>query len=532
MMRTRRQFIKEIAAGSAALALAACTPGTTGTSPSASAAARPKSGGTLTVGNGFDVGGLDPTTGSGAVNEYFHQHMIDRLLYAGRDLKLRPGLAERWETAPDQKSVTLFLRKGVTFQDGTALDAEAVRWTFERNMTHPRTVHTRALAPVANVQVVDPTTVRINLKQPSSPFVAQLTTTLGAIMSRAEVEKQGDNFGKGPHKAGSGPFVMQELVSNDHVTYTKNPNWWGRDEFGGQLPYVDRLVIRIVPDSTGRFTNVRTGNVDAIYEVAAEDLQLAASEPSLVVAMVPSTSWQELTLNHRAGRPFNDVRYVKAVANALDRDEIVRVAYKGTASVGFSPISPLHFAYDPNFKPYPKPNLDTARALVSQVGKGPLTFELEYEGGDTGILQDVQLMQAQLKKADITMTLKALPRAQWTSNYTGGLFVDASLAANSGGGNVDPDVRFYDFRHSKGRSNYGKYVNAEVDRLLDQNRAISDQAQRTDLLRKAQQISEADDQCGIVIHWHNSYAVFVKQVKGWEPHPVTRPTFENAWVDR
>ena len=542
---TRRRLLHGAAATGAGLLVASCAPtapaaGTSAPSAGAStaattaptpAAARPKRGGTFTLGNSFDVANLDPGTSASALGSYFQLQTHDRLIATNKDLKLVPGLAEKWEWSSDNKALTLTIRKGATYHDGTPVDGESIRWNIDRNITNPKSVHKAAYAPVDKVELVDPQTVRLTLKNPSSSFIAQLTTQAGFMSSRKEVERLGDAYGNGAHKGGSGPFMYDEIVTNDHVTLVRNPSYWGKDEFGTQLPYLDKVVIKVIPDSTARLSALRAGQVDGIYDIVRSDLALVNSDANLVVKSVPTTTFLLLIVNRRPGLVFSEPRYIQAVNKALDRTEILKVAYEGAGRIGYGPITPLHFAYDPTFEPYKAPDIEGAKKLVQDVGKGPLKFEIMYTTGDAARLQSLQLIQAQLKKADITVDLKGLPAAQSSTDAAAGNF--PGMNANSvGTGNLDPEVRMIDFAHTTGRLNYGKYSNKQVDSLIDQQRAITDEAKRKDLLRQAEKIVVVDDPAQIWYQYPDAYTVSVKAAKGFDPHPVDRPPLVNIWLDK
>jgi peptide/nickel transport system substrate-binding protein len=459
---------------------------------------------------------------------FFTYQIFDRLLTANRDLTISPGLAERWEISDDQLSVTLFLRQGVAYQDGTPFDAESVAWNINRHKTHPSSVLTSALEPIASVEIVDTHTVRLVLSSPFSPLLAQLASNAGMMVSKNEAEAQGDAFGSAPHMGGSGPFIITEQVPNDHVTLARNPNWWGT-EAGIQLPYLDELVVRVFPDSSVRFTNVRSGDSHVIYDLDRADLVIARDDGSLVVSSTPSTTFVGMFAGHQEGKPFADSRYVKAVSMAIDRAEIATVAFQDTAKPGYGPITPSHgLAYDPAFEPYKVADPEGAKALIEEVGQGPLTFELLYVSGDPATLQIVQLIQAQLARADITMNLRGLPSAQWTDEFVAGNY--EMTWSGIGTGNIDPEVRIRDFCHSTGRLNTGKYSNPEVDQLLDQQRETFDLDERRTLLRRAEEIATVDDPSHVWVAFPDVFVVHKAQVHGLAAHPVQRPTFETTWI--
>jgi peptide/nickel transport system substrate-binding protein len=533
MKTTRRKFIRGAAMGGAGIALAMCAP-TTGPSSSptaAASAARAKRGGTLRLASAFEFAGLDPTTASGGNSNYWIGQVHSRLFFTGTDGKLKPDLAERWETASDQKSVTLFLRKGVSYQDSTPFDAESVKWNMERHLTHARSVHKGALAGLDRVEVVDPSTVRFILKAPSSPFLASIASGATVMSSRKEVEAQGESFGTKPNKAGSGPWMYKEITSGQ-TSFVKNPTYYGKDENGEQLPYLDELVFKVFPDSSVRFTNLRTGQADVMFDVARGDLTLAKSESNLVVQSAPASGFLFALVNHKKGFVFEDSRLLKAVNMAVDRQELIRVAYAGEGIPAYGPVVPQLFAFDPNFKPYEKPDVEGAKRLIQQVGKGPLTFEILYISGDPDGLQALQLLQAQLKKADITMNLRGVTAAQSTAEFTAGSFPGMYGITTIGNNQPDPDVALTSVLVKGGRNNVVAYENAEIEKLILEQRATTDEAKRREVIRKIEQIAVVDDPAHLFLIFPNVYMLSAKNVKGVAPHPAGRPTWERAWLDR
>src|SRR5439155_1351438 len=194
-----------------------------------------------------------------------------------------------------------------------------------------------------------------------------------------------------PFKAGTGPFILTEAVKNDHYTLEKNPDWWGKDANGNKLPYLDKVTVKIITDADVRLTNLRTGNVQLVNLINGKDVPAVKADTTLNYQEVGSFAFNSMVPNEAQGYIFNEKRYVKAVAMAIDRDEILnRGPAQGVGLVGYGPISPAHFAYDPNFKPLPKADPDGAKKPIADVGKGPLKFELLVPSGDAATLQLAQ----------------------------------------------------------------------------------------------------------------------------------------------
>ncbi|TME26453.1 MAG: hypothetical protein E6I64_09365 [Chloroflexi bacterium] len=341
----------------------------------------------------------------------------------------------------------------------------------------------------------------------------------------------GADFTRKPFKAGTGPFTLTEAVKNDHYTLEKNPDWWGKDASGNKLPYLNKLIVKPILDADVALTNLRTGNAQIINRINGKDVASVKADASLSYQQVGSFSWASLVPNEAAGFIFSERRYVKAVAMAIDRDEILQ---KGPAAgiglVGWGPISPAHFAYDDSFKPWPKADPDGAKKLVAEVGKGPLKFELLVPSGDAGILQAAQLIQSELAKADITMDLKTqlfndIVTLQQQHKHLGMTFVGWS-------GRLDPDGNTYDFVVTGSPNNDSSYSNSKVDDLMKQQRAESDPAKRKQLLLQAQQIYTVDDPSRVWYGFGVSPLVTVKNLVGMESYPDRIPRFQAASLQK
>jgi peptide/nickel transport system substrate-binding protein len=523
----------------AALA-AACGPGTP--APAGGASAAPASaaasaggkaayGGSITFALENDVSDLDPMLSGLFVDRNIMYAIYDSLVRFDTKGNIIPWLAEKWTTSDDGKSVTFNLRKDVTFHDGTKLDADLVKWNIDRYKTEKTSRRTADLASVESVSVVDPSTVKFTLKTAFSPLLANLVDRAGMIVSRKVVESAGADFTLKPFKAGSGPFVLTEAVKNDHYTLEKNASWWGKDKDGNKLPFLDKVTVRPIVDPDVRLTNIRTGNAQVINGLSGKDVPSVKADGSLVYQEVPAFAWASMVPNEASGFIFNERRYVKAVAMALDRDEILaKGPAQGVGLPGWGPISPATFAYDTGFKPWPKADPDGAKKIVAAVGKGPLKFELLVQSGSAATLQLAQLIQAQLAKADITADIKTqlfndIVKLQQDHKHLGMTLVGWS-------GRLDPDGNTYDFVVTGSPNNDASYTNPKVDDLMKQQRAESDPAKRKALLQQAQQIYVVDDPARVWYGFDVSPLVTVKSLLGMTAYPDRIPRFETAYLQK
>jgi len=280
-----------------------------------------------------------------------------------------------------------------------------------------------------------------------------------------------------------------------------------------------------------RLTNLRTGNAQILNNITGKDVPAVKADSSLTYSEVGSFSWNSMIPNETSGFLFNEKRYVKAVAMAIDRDEILaKGPAQGVGLVGWGPISPAHFAWDAAFKPWPKADIEGAKKLVTEVGKGPLKFELLVSSGDAAILQLAQLIQSQLAKAEITAEIKTqlfndIVTLQQAKKHLGMTLIGWS-------GRLDPDGNTYDFVVTGAPNNDSGYSNTKVDELMKAQRAESDPAKRKTMLLEAQKIYVLDDPSRVWYGFGVSPLITVKNLVGMESYPDRIPRFQSAQLKK
>ncbi len=512
-----------------AVVLGACTGSTAPTAGGTSApVTKATPGGTVTFALEDDPIDFDPLRSRAFIDRNVHYQIYDSLVRIDETGKIVPWLAEKWDTAADGKSVTFSLRKDVKYHDGTAFDADSVKWNIERYIKTQGSARSGELASVDTVQVVDPNTVKFNLKTPFAPLLANLVDRAGMMVSRKAAEAGAEDFTRKAFKAGTGPFMLTEAVKNDHITLEKNPTWWGKDKDGSSLPYLDKIVIKPITDGSVRVTNVRTGDAQVANNIAPKDVASLKTDSTLVYQEKPGLSFASLIPNRKAGFVFQEGRYVRAVSMAMDRKEIIEKVFFGIGTVGYGTIAPSHFAFDANFKPFEKPDPDGAKKLVAEVGKGTLQFELLVSSGDATTLQLAQLIQAQLAKANIKMDITQLQFAEILKLQNDHTFKGMTLVGWSG--RIDPDGNTYDHIYSGRPFNDSSYSNPQVDKLLDDQRATTDQEKRKTALRAAEKIYVADDPARVWYRFGVAQLLTVAKFKGLTPYPDQIVRFQYGWL--
>ncbi len=518
---TRRRFLE--ATGALVAVSCAGAPAPRGGAP-----AKAVYGGVVTYALETDVIDFDPLRSRARVDRYAMFNIYDSLVAIDASGKIVPALAEKWDISPEGKTYTLTLRSGMKYHDGTDFDAESVKWNLDRYRTTKGSARSGELASIASVDAVDKRTVRLNLKAPYAPLLANLVDRAGMMVSRKAVEVAGEDFTRKAFKAGTGAFILTEALKDDHITIVRNPDWWGADKDGNRLPFLDKITVRPITDGSVRLTNLKTGDAQVANNILGKDVPAVRSDPAFTYQERPGIAFDSIIPNRKAGFTFSEGRYVKAVAMAIDRKEILEKVYFGVGTVGYGAIAPPHFAFDPSFTPFEKPDPEGAKRLVREVGKGPLVFELLTRTGEPQEVQLASLIQAQLAKADIRAEVATLEFAQILKRQTDRAFSGLSLVGWSG--RIDPDGNVYNQMYTGAPFNDASYANREVDRLLDEEGAETDQEKRRRILRQAEQIYVVDDPARIWYRFGVSHLLTAKKVQGMEPYPDNVPRFQTVWL--
>ena len=546
---SRRQLLRDagLAAGALGLTamLAACgAPGGSGPSaaptqggvssstanvPGARAApttasGAPKMGGELHAAQTNENATLDPLT-SGFVSErQAYYNMYDSLVAVDKDLKIIPWLAESWET-PDSTTYIFHLRKGVKFHDGTDFDAEAVRFNLDRYQNDEKSARKGEISFIKTIEVMDTNTVKVTMKAPFAPFLANLVDRAGMMLSPTAVKAGGADFSRKPVGGGTGAFKFVEWVNNDHLTLERNPNYWLKDASGNQLPYLERIVFRSITDTTVLLTNLRTGNIDSAYAIPPKDIASVKSDTEVVLQSAPGLSFDAFEFNTQAP-PFDKKELRQAVAEALDREQIRNTIFFGTSQVGYGPIPPSSWAFDPAFKPYTG-SVEKAKQYLAAGGR-PDGFEFEYKlaaGSPVG-LQLLQLVKDQLANAGITLNITQLDAPTIQSQVRAGNFQGAGY---NWSGRIDPDGNIYNQLHTGGGLADTRYSNAQVDDLLDKTRSASDQDQRKTSFQQAQKLF-VDDAPMAWYAFQPAYLLTRPSVQGMQIYADFIMRFHSAWL--
>src|ERR1700737_3477112 len=245
---------------------------------------------TLRVGLAEDPDVLDPTLARTYVGRIVFAAFCDKLFDIDEKLNVVHQLALSHETSADGKEVTIKLRPNVKFHDGEPFDAEAAKYSLERHLTLPTSFRKPELAALDHVDVVDPLTIKLILKAPYSPLIAQLTDRAGMMVSPKAAKEAGDKFGL--HPVCAGPYKFVERVQQDRMVFEKFADYWNKDNI-----FIDRVVFLPIVDATVRLANLKSGGLDLIERVLATDIKDVRSDPRLVLSTAPELGYSGLTIN-------------------------------------------------------------------------------------------------------------------------------------------------------------------------------------------------------------------------------------------
>jgi peptide/nickel transport system substrate-binding protein len=433
---------------------------------------------TLRIGLAEDPDILDPTLARTYVGRIVFAAFCDKLFDIDEKLNVVPQLALGYDTAPDGLSVTIKLRPNVKFHDGEQFNAEAAKYSLDRHMTMAGSFRKPELAAVDHVEVVDPLTVKIALKTPFAPLIAQLTDRAGMMVSPKAAKEAGDKFGL--HPVCAGPYKFIERVPQDRIVGEKFADYWNKDNV-----HIDRVVYLPISDDTVRLANLKSGGLDLIERALATDIKDIRADPKLKLATALGLGYMGIDINigsgERAKSPLGKSAAVRqALDAAIDREAVNQVVFNGEFVPGNQWVSPENSYYQQAL-PVPKRDVAKAKALLKQAGVAT-PFDVDFmvpKGAEPQAVAEV--VQAMAAEIGINMKIRVTEFATSLKQAEAGEY-EAYLLGWSG--RSDPDGNLYSFYKCKAPLNYPGSCNPDVDKLLDESRVPSDRAQRKAIYEK------------------------------------------------
>ena len=466
---------------------------------------------TLRIGLAEDPDMLDPSLGRTYVGRIVFAAFCDKLFDIDDKLNIVPQLALSHETSADGKEMTIRLRPGVKFHDGEPLDAEAAKFSLERHLTLPTSFRKPELAALDHVEVVDPLTIKLVLKTPYSPLIAQLTDRAGMMVSPKAVKEAGDKFGL--HPVCAGPYKFVERVQQDRMVFERFADYWNKDNV-----FIDRVVFLPIVDATVRLANLKSGGLDLIERVLATDINDVRADPRLVLSTMPELGYLGLTINidndKKKGALSQSEKVRQALDLSIDRDALNQVVFNGEFTVGNQWVSPSHPYYQTAF-PVRGRDLAKARALLKEAGVAPPVSVDYMVPKGTEYEAVAQVVQSMAAEAGFDLKLRVVEFATTFKQAQAGEFQVFQI---NWSGRIDPDGNSYVFLHTKAPQNDGGYSNPEADKAFEDARLTSDPAQRKAIYEKLTKTVLNDEP--IIYLFHRKILIaHTKKLQGYQPMP-------------
>jgi peptide/nickel transport system substrate-binding protein len=467
----------------------------------------------LRIGLQEDPDALDPHRARTYVSRIVFTSLCDKLIDIDEKLNFVPQLAQSWSWSSDNKVLTFKLRDDAVFHDGTKFDAAAAKANLERAMNLPESMRKGEVASIASVAAPDSTTLVLTLKEPDATLLANLSDRAGMMLSPKSFEGAPlDAVARKP--VCSGPYKFAERVQNDRIVLDKFDKYYDAKDY-----HFDRLVFLPIPDTTVRLSNLRSGGLQLLERLNPSDVAQVKGDSSLTFAPTDGLGYQEIFFNidngpRAASSPFKDPRVRKALELTIDRNAINDVVGGGIftpAGQAYPPASPYH---SDKF-PVPARDVEKAKALLKEAGVAtPVKAELAF-GNNTTTSSIAEMIQAMSAEAGFQLSLRPTEYAALLSETAHGNF---EAAIRGWSGRLDPDGNIYPFVICKGAMNDGHYCNAEVDKLLNEARVVSDQDKRKAIYDQATALLQKDEENFYLYYMPWPFAL-QKKVVGFKAYP-------------
>jgi peptide/nickel transport system substrate-binding protein len=430
-----------------------------------------KQGGSITMGLELDIPGFDPlkvgvfdTAAQTAAAAIF-----DTLTYLDEKGVAQPKLALSWTHSDDFMTWTFKLRPGVKFHDGTPFNAEAAKANFDRQKDPANNCRCAFyISAIHDVQAPGELTLVYNLNYPSVNLPANLTiqSSNNVIQSPSAWKTKGDDYNRNP--VGTGPYILKSWTAGDRMVLERNPDYWNKGH-----PYLDRIVLKPLPDAQSRFASLLSGEMNIIWdgEADADNIRKAQKDPKFTVHTYFGSGASVFAFNTKVA-PFDDVRVRRAIVMAIDRKKMSEAFTGGLSRPASNPYGDGSWVKckDDGALPY---DLEKARALIKEYGK-PVEFKMIISATPSGRAGG-QILQQFWKQIGANMEIEQVdqttivPRAFMRQfQLTPWRIVDLA----------DPGPQMYANFHSSSPVALANYSNPELDRLLEHARATADTEKR------------------------------------------------------
>lgn len=432
-----------------------------------------KQGGSITVGLELDISGFDPLKVGvfDTAAETAAAAIFDTLTYLDDKGEPQPKLALSWTHSEDFKTWTFKLRPGVKFHDGTPFNAQAVKENFDRQKDPANKCRCAFyISFIHDMEAPDELTLVYHLNDPqvNLPALSTIQSSNNVIQSPTAWKTKGDDYNRNP--VGTGPYILKSWTAGDRMILERNPDYWNKGH-----PYLDRIILKPLPDAQSRFASLQSGEADIVWddEADADNIQKAQKDPKLTVHTYAGSGAAVYAFNTKVA-PFDDVRVRQALVMAIDRNKLSQALTNGLARPASNPYGDGSWVKCKDDGALPN-DIEKAKALIKDYGK-PVDFKMIVVASPRGRTVG-QIMQQFWKRVGANMEIEQIDQASVVPRafmrqfqVTPWRIVDLA----------DPDPQMYANFHTGSPVALANYSNPELDRLLEHARTTADIAARTE----------------------------------------------------
>jgi peptide/nickel transport system substrate-binding protein len=513
MTQTRREAMALMTAALTGAAFGGC----------AFAQGAPKRGGILRISAPANPSSLDPATGGAGSDHAFLFTMYDTLTeWDFETLKPKPGLAESWSFT-DPATFVLNIRAGITFHDGTPLDAEAVKFNLERNKSDQKSNIKADLASMASAEVTGPMQVTLKLTTPDAALPGILSDRAGMMVSPTALKaSSAGNVTRTPVGAGAYSFVS--WADGEKIVVKRNEKYWKPNR-----PYPDGIEFSIIPELTTGARSVTAGQNDLIYQLPPRQKAIIERASSIKVFNGPTLYVFQIFLNW-AKPPFDNIRVRQAFNFAIDREAFVKAALAGLAEPAYMNLPKAHWAYDKSVAELYPYDPGKARKLLAEAGfKEGTVIEI---GGytDQDSVQRQEILIEQFRKAGMNVKFVNAPIAEASAAFFGPEKRGSGLLA-AWTGRPDPSLTYSLMFTKDAYYNGGRApVPAELEAAIKESRASEDIEVRRKAFSAVQRLV-MENAFVVPLAFQFELVAMNKKVQGYRPNLLGKPKYDDVWLE-
>ncbi|GAA0178847.1 ABC transporter substrate-binding protein [Clostridium sediminicola] len=465
---------------------------------------------TLTVAAAYDAKSLDPHATNDVASSNVMNQIYENLVTLNDKNEVVPQLAEKFEKV-DDVTYKFYLKKGVKFHNGEELKASDVKFTLERAISPNSGAIKHIVGDIDpdSITVEDDYTISLKTKTPSSAFLPSLIHVGGGcILNEKAVKEAGDDYGMNP--VGTGPFKFASWTKGDKVVLERF------EDYHGDKPAYQNLVIRAIPEATNRTIELESGGVDIAYSITTNDVSRVEDNPDLKLMRVLDNSTTYLGFNCEKA-PFDNEKVRQAINTAINTDAIVKSVFRGVGGVAIGPVAP-NVKYSNADLGQPEYDVEKAKKLLAEAGYADGFKTVIWTNDKKERMDMATIIQEQLKAVGVEVEIQVL---EWGAYLQGlkekkqDMFIVGWSCQTP-----DPDMALYGPFHSsmKGNNNFTFFGDDKVDELIEKGRLLEDSPERQEVYNEVQGIIR-EKAPWVFLNNGEQVVGLRKGIKGFKPSP-------------